>query len=541
MQSRSGDPRTGDPRRDLTAATGEFPLSWPEMPDDPELPGSDDVNAAELPRSDALGDEETNPWDRHSLNAPPRPQPPSVRAPSASDLVSVFDSRPPSRGPEYHPPALPGASRERPMPAKVGTGTYRMGAPPLPSFQSPEDEPGEQREPSTIPPLERALLGAGKSRPLTLRGKRIFWAALTGLGLGTCIALGVVRVPVRAWGVLKASGLPESLNAGVTGTVALLHVAVGDEVGAGDAVLELHSPDLEANLESRRAELEALHEEQDAAAQEDKAALQRNLAVIERRRALLEQRLELKDAELTQRNALVDDMAAKLGAGSAPSGALLEPSAALEATKEERLALSDQLAQLELEANDRRTLAQTQERVRKARFADAEARLLQAQNALRVATVRAPAPGWIESMLVTRGNTVPAGAEIARFVPRSPPRSVLALLPLADAADVRPGEEASIEISPHSESSHTLVARVKHMSREVAPAARVQALLGGDAARDSFVQLELDLEDTPELHASEAKLRVGSRTIVSFATPHRRLGGVLFDALREWWDNSLWG
>jgi multidrug resistance efflux pump len=517
------------------------------MPDDPELPGSDDVNASELPGSNALGDEETNPWDRHSLSssagglmgAPPRPRPPSVRAPSSADLVNVFDSRPPSRGPEYHPPALPGASRERPLPAKVGTGTYRMGAP-LPSFQSPEDEAAEQREPSTIPPLERALFGSGKSSPLTLRGKRIFWAALTGLGLGTCIALGVVRVPVRAWGVLKASGLPESLNAGVTGTVASLHVAVGDEVGAGDAVLELHSPELEANLESRRAELEALHEEQDAAALEDKAALQRNLALIERRRALLEQRLDLKDAELTQRNALVDDMAAKLGAGTAPSGALLEPSAALEATKEERLALSDQLAQLELEANDRRTLAQAQERLRKARLADAEARLLQAQNALRVATVRAPAPGWIESVLVTRGNTVPAGAEIARFVPRSPPRSVLALLPLADAADVRPGEEASIEISPHSDSGHPLLARVKHMSREVAPAARVQALLGGDAARDSFVQLELELTDTPELHASEPKLRVGSRTIVSFATPHRRLGGVLFDALREWWGNSLW-
>jgi multidrug resistance efflux pump len=525
-----------DARRDATSATGEFPLSWPELPEDPDLPASDDET------STARAEDTTNSWDRHSLLVPPGPPGSPSSSPARDELVaSLFDVRPQSRGPEYHPPALPAPPRQRPAPstsptATTGTGTYRVGSP-LPSFRSspPDEVTGE----TTVPPFERPARASSRW-PFTFGTKRLYWAAVAGLVLGTGVALAVVRVPVRAWGVLRATGTPESLTATVSGSVAVLRVAAGDEVATGDALIEIHSPELQANLDNRHLELDALHERLDATAKAENAALQRNLVLLQHRRNLLDQRLQLKDAEAAQRKSLLDQLAAKVSDGSLPTTALLEPSAAVQAAQEERLGISDELAQIEIAANDRKLQAEAAERARQARLSEAETQLLQAQNAAQVSTVRAPAPGWIESLLVTRGSSVQAGAELARLVPHAAPRGVIALLAVEDATDVSVGEEARVELGPRAHSSGVLSARVKHVSREVASAARVQAILGGPS-REGFVQLELELVDSPEFQALEPKLRVGAKAIVSFSTPHRRLGGVLSDALRDWWASSFWG
>jgi len=134
---------------------------------------------------------------------------------------------------------------------------------------------------------------------------------------------------------------------------------------------------------------------------------------------------------------------------------------------------------------------------------------------------------------------VQVGTELARLVPRAAPRSVVALVPLADAADVAVGEEASVELSPLNQNEAALAARIKHISREVAPPARVEAILGGPSS-EGFVQLELELLDSSEFQEIEPKLRTGSRALVSLATPTRRLGSVLYDALAEWLSFGIW-
>jgi multidrug resistance efflux pump len=359
--------------------------------------------------------------------------------------------------------------------------------------------------------------------------------------LGSTLALALVRVPVRAWGSLRATGAPESLSAPLAGSVGTLRVAAGDSVEPGDVIIELRSPELEANLAARRSELERLREEIDAAAREEKAALARNLITLGQRRALLEQRRTLKDAEFAQRKALLDGLVAQIQPGSAREAELLEPSAAVQAASEARLGIAAELAQLDLEVSDRRSAQLAREGARNARLADAEARALQAQTAVDAVAVRAPAAGWVESLQVSVGSNVQPGTELARFVPRTLPRTVTALLAAEGTRDVQAGEDASVQlVSPFRDQGSVLPARIRYISREVVSAARVRALVG-EATPGGFVQLDVDLLDSPEYQALQPELRIGSRVLVTLPMPHRRLGGVLFNAVRQWWEFGVWG
>jgi hypothetical protein len=141
---------------------------------------------------------------------------------------------------------------------------------------------------------------------------------------------------------------------------------------------------------------------------------------------------------------------------------------------------------------------------------------------------------------VSAGSNVQPGSELARLVPRAAPRSVVALLASSEATEVAAGEEASVElVAPYREETSALPARVRYVSKEVAPPGRVQAILGG-AEPGGFVQVELELLDSPELQAVQPQLRSGSRALVSLSVPERSLGNVLLLALRQWWDFGLW-
>jgi multidrug resistance efflux pump len=508
-------PRSSSPRRSnpgSLSATGEFPLTWPQLSESPEMPPAEEVE--QEPARDARDPEEiTSSWQR-----------------------------PQSRGPEYHPPILPAAARDRPPTISTSSGTFRVGSPPpppaLPSFPL---EGETRRRTSSVPPIERPA-GRSSALPAGARfaGRRLGWPIVAGLAFGSVLALALVRVPVRAWGVLRAVGVPESLSASLPGTVAKLRVNPGDRVQADDIILELRSPELEWNLQARRAELERLRSDAELSRKEEQAVLARNLTTLAKRHSLLEERLALKDVELAQRKALLDELAAATTTGAAQPTELREPSASFQATREARLGIVDELSQLDLEVNDRRAAQQANERARRARLAEAEASVLHAQRAFDGATVRAPAAGWVESLNVAVGSAVLPGVELARLVPGAPPRTVVALLASEDAAGVGVGEAASVELPGSYQGQAALLpASIRYISREIAPAARVQALLGG-VPLQGFVQLEIDLADSPELRDVESQLRSGSRALVRLPTPRRRLGSVLLNAAQQWWTFSLW-
>lgn len=506
--------------RSLTA-TGEFPLTWPQLPDSSE----------ESPQAPAAG---------RGAGAPDELEEPRDRR-DTEEITSSWQ-RPRSRGPEYHPPVLPAAARERPPALSTSSGTFRVGSPPPPPALPSFPLEGESRRSSSVPPFERP---AGRTTALPSRarlaGRRFGWPIVMGLAVGSALALALVPVPVRAWGVLRAAGVPESLSAPLPGTVAKLRVNAGERVALGDVILELRSPELEWNLQTRRAELDRLRSEAELASKDEQAVLARNLTTLAKRHSLLEQRLALKDGELVQRKALLDELAARTTTGEAQPTELREPSAAYQATSEARLGIVDELSQLDLAVLDRRSAQQASERLRRARLAEAEAAVLHAQSALDAATVRAPAAGWVESLNVAVGSAVLPGVELARLVPGAPPRSVVALLASEEAASVSDGESASIElVAPYQSTGTLLPAHIRYVSKEIAPAARVQALLGR-GPEQGFVQLEIDLVDSPELRALEPQLRSGSRALVRLPAPERRLGSVLLHAAQQWWTFGIWG
>src|SRR4051794_22499725 len=100
-----------DPRG--VTATGEFPLSWPELPESPTPPGAETVERDTARDSDAGRDRD---------------------AARDSEEVTSSWQRPQSRGPEYHPPSLPAQSRVPPPsrmpPPRANSGTFRVGTPP---------------------------------------------------------------------------------------------------------------------------------------------------------------------------------------------------------------------------------------------------------------------------------------------------------------------------------------------------------------------------------------------------------------------------
>lgn len=499
---------TPEARGDERSASGAFPRSWPELPGVEDTP--DDASQVD------------------ALRNPP--------ADAAEQTRGAFDTRASSRGPEYHPPSVPGGGRERG--ARGGSGTFRLTAPASVQVRTVADNQDDP-QPSTLPRREGVERGTARGG-LTLDSRRLLlWAAL-GLGLGSLVALAVVRVPVRALGVLRATRVPESLVAQVSGSVVQVQASPGDEVEPGSALLSLHAPELQQRLDSRRAELALVRQELEAAAEEERRTAARSTLALERRRKLLAQRLELKETELAQRTALSVELAARGSADGMMAGELSSAQAAVLATSEARLGILGELSQLELELSDRESELGARSRSRRSRLLQAEAKVREAEDALLVTTLRAPSAGWVEALFVSPGSAVQPGQPLARMVPRSAPRSVAALVPAEDAAHIAPGDEASVELLPQSGSeSPELAARVSHVSREVTRPDRVQLLLGALSPK-SWVELELELIDAPKLGGTRTAPRSGTRALVTLRAPERRLGQVLYAAVRDRLSLSAW-
>jgi multidrug resistance efflux pump len=311
-------------------------------------------------------------------------------------------------------------------------------------------------------------------------------------------------------------------------------VESGDEVGPGAPLVRIHSSELQLELDHRRRELLRLREQVDGDEAEDDAALQRSISVLWQRRQLTRERLELKDNEYARRKRLLDDVSSRVLTGSAPEIAILEQQAQLQATREARLGIVDAKSELDGDIADRRSARQERARQRQARLAEAEALVEAAESQLRLATVEAPGAGWIESLLVVPGSLVQPGMQLGRLVPRVAPRRVVALVALDEARHVQVGSEALVELSPApSRKSRRLPAIVHHVSREVAPHADVQQLLGEPTA-DRFVQVEIELLETPEYLAVSPLLRSGSTAVIELVSPERTLGDVVLQTIESW-------
>lgn len=331
----------------------------------------------------------------------------------------------------------------------------------------------------------------------TDRGRGVLWMLLVGATLAAAWT---------AWLFLARVGLYESSDTArleveqashavqvpCAGTVTRDHLIIGQQIAAGDVLLELDATSfaleleetkaqaagLAAQLEGLSAEIaareEALRESQAAAV----PALQEAHALYEEAQAAqryADERARHVTELIAQGNASENEY--RLAAAEAAQrAAATEAALAAEGRLEKDLRTREVERRAEIDS-----LAREQQRIRGALAAEtAGVERLTYEIGLR--RVRAPVAGTLaEAATLHPGSYVAAGERIAAVVPAGATRVVAQFAPGRAAGRVAPGQTARVRLEGFPWSRHgSLAAHVTHVAREV---------------RNGRLQVELALAD----------------------------------------------
>jgi HlyD family secretion protein len=166
---------------------------------------------------------------------------------------------------------------------------------------------------------------------------------------------------------------------------------------------------------------------------------------------------------------------------------------------------------------------------------DARSKVDTANLLLLQTELRAPIDGKVESLRVHAGQTVQAGEWVARVVRDETPRSLVAFVPERDAAFLRVGAFAHVEVDKLPAGEFGLAeARVVRVGSELAEPAEVAAALGDAAPKGVHVRVELALQDGPGTARVRPYLRPGTLVTARIALRDRRLLAIVFEPARKW-------
>lgn len=347
-------------------------------------------------------------------------------------------------------------------------------------------------------------------------------AGLLALSVAAAVgvsAMVVVPVTVDGHGVLidRSETLIAPIEAAAQGRVAAVHVAVGDAVSSGDAVLTLRFPEREAQIARARAELESARRSADRRARIRAAEAEAAETAYARRREALDDRI----AHLAQQVAWLRSRRRDIE-GLAESGTVARP-VVLEArlreaetedqlhrTRADRTALDTQRA----EAAGRRELAALDDALEIEHRAN-ELAALEASVAAD-AVLRAAADGVVASVNTRRGALAEPGAVLVELLdaPRdagspadgsrgaaaSPALEAVVFVGLADGKRVAPGDRVLLAPASLPEGEHDrLVGSVIRVSQTPASRAALTAVLGSDALVDQVAAAGPSFEVTVRL------------------------------------------
>jgi multidrug resistance efflux pump len=365
------------------------------------------------------------------------------------------------------------------------------------------------------------------------------WAVLSLLLSLVVAALATVywsRVDVTALatGAVVIQGGPRPVIAQVKGTVATLTVRAGQMVVAGQEVLKLDATELEARAQNALEQWRAVQDELQSLDAKSAALYEQAVRALQVKRRLLAARARLKQhgvKDLSSRSARVRKLVAF---GVASQDDALSARQAQRSAQEDRLLILQQIAEIDLELRDREENFEEQKEARARRSKEAMASLTEARRLLEMATLRAPVPGRVESLLVATGQVVEEGATLARIVPEGSRTSVVAFASVKDAGFLVPGLNARIEFAslPIGEFGKAS-ARVTRVSHDVATERDVAEVLGEQHA-PATIRIELELDAGLQLDQLSPRLRSGERAMVRVNTRQRRVVTMLFDFLRRW-------
>src|SRR6185436_12758185 len=246
----------------------------------------------------------------------------------------------------------------------------------------------------------------------------------------------VYEVSDRAWLAVDREAHP--IAAPVSGRIASLRIALGQQVAAGEELAVLEGEEQRSRLEEERARWTGLGQ-QAAALRQQIAAGQQELT--ERRSAsqagVEETRSKLREAEAAAH--LADQQAERAKSEAEQKHAAAE---SLRQTLdrlgfEEQGTASEQRGDIDELERELALLA--------SQASSAEAAVRRLERDLELRTIRAPVAGRIGQIAPVRvGSVVAAGDPLAMVVPQGEIKAIAELLPASAIGRIRPGQRARI-------------------------------------------------------------------------------------------------
>jgi multidrug efflux pump subunit AcrA (membrane-fusion protein) len=260
--------------------------------------------------------------------------------------------------------------------------------------------------------------------------------ALFGLGY-----FGRVEVTSVAPGALLVRGGPRPVLTQVSGEVMALEVEAGDVVAAGQEIARIAATELRAR-EQRSAEQVALvRDQQRRLAGADTRLFERGLEALRRKRAILTDRQQLKARAAEDRQVNSERLLQLAREGVASEVDALLAREARRSADEELLSIQQQIADIDLELNDRTRLFESERQALLREIAESEASLSEARQLIRQrAAAAGRQPVW--GRTAAAGSRSGASGRAALVAAR---RGHLRARPRHGTAGARPPGHAAID------------------------------------------------------------------------------------------------
>jgi multidrug resistance efflux pump len=346
--------------------------------------------------------------------------------------------------------------------------------------------------------------------------------------------VGQVEVTALAQGAVVVAGGPRPVVNQASGPVAELLSAPGEHVVAGQALARIDSAELEARKQRSETQV-SLVAQSLARINEESARLHAaTLNALKQKRALLLQRASLKRVSQGVRSTQADKARLLAKEGAISEAEAITAQEQRTSASEDILVISQQVADIDFELNDRERIFAEQKRARERELEEVKAGLEEAKHLIAQSTVRAPLAGRVESLLAARGQVVPSGGVFARIIPDGALTHVVVFAPAKDAGFLEPGLKAQLELAsfPVGEFGR-LKATVSRVSNDVASGDELTQVLGSTSS-EALVRVELQFEQGENLDRVSQRLRSGERVLARINTRKRRVITLLFDFLRRW-------
>jgi multidrug resistance efflux pump len=367
------------------------------------------------------------------------------------------------------------------------------------------------------------------------------WALLLAFlsAVGTALLasiFGRVEVNGRARGILRPRSGIRVVIAKLDGTVGQVEARSGQQVKAGNLLVRIEAPPVQAQLLEARRQVESVRRHfKVTAALQDKSHEEQIRRLAARMARLREQgqsqRRSIAIAELNLQRSM------ELERRGVLSRAAVDEAREALAQAERQLSQSDQA--LETASQEWATLEYGRQDSlwqRRQTIQGAEVRAEALAFMLGQTVLEAPEDGTVEAMLVRPGEVVKTGQALCKLIPQHGPLEVVAFLEEKDRAFVRLGDDVRLELDqlPYAEYG-TVRARIERISDDLASAFEIHEALGDNPFPNvPTFRVELRLTDTRAVEKAGIPLRSGMLMNARFTLRRQRLITLVLDPLRKW-------